>query len=146
MKFITFYNQFTDTSIVPSDVEGRTLEVLLGQLTQIVFTVTYTPSGIQYQAGILINRRQLNIHRNTFEDRRLLHVSIVNRTCDDSNKLGERCLLLQVTVNGTNEQISELDGITLNFLVIGTDLLNPLYTSGAITLRTVGECVITSQI
>ena len=86
-----------------------------------------------------INNRLLNIGNNNLESMRLLNIT--RRSCNDGNKPGERCLWLQVTVNGTNEQISELDGRILNFLVFSSvDPLRPVYTSGAITLR-IGERV-----
>ena len=84
-----------------------------------------------------INERELNIGNNNLESEHLL--SIVKRPCEDSNKPGERCLLLQVTVNGTNGQISKLDNIPLHFLVLHPVQRTELYMSEAITLRLVGE-------
>ena len=119
-------------------MEGQTLEVPRGQLRKIAYTVTYVPSGTDYQPGLQINGRRLNIGSNDLETGRLL--SIVRRSCVDSDKPGERCELLQVTVNGTNEQISKLEGRTLNFLVMGGDeTILPVRRSGPITLRIVGK-------
>lgn len=118
-------------------MEGGTLEVPLGQLRQIEFTVTFIPRGIDYHLSMLRNGRRFNVNNNDLEVKRLL--SIVSRSCEDSNRPGERCLLLQVTVNGTNDIVRELNGTSFNFVVIGVDQLNPDDTSGTITVRLVGE-------
>ena len=129
-------DEFAETSIVPSEVEGQTLEVPRGQLRKIQFTVTYIPNGIMYRPGLQINGIRFNIEGHDLLNRRLL--SIVRRSCDDSDKPGETCELLQVTVNGTNEQISELDDERLQFFVMGVGF-SLVKTSESITLRIVGE-------
>ena len=100
------------------------------------FTVRYVPSGIEYRPGLQINT-QINIGNNEFQSRYLL--SIVRRSCDDSDKPGERCEVLQVTVNGTNMDISILEGRRLEFLVLGAEPLVPDATLRPITLRIVGK-------
>ena len=46
---------------------------------------------------------------------------------------------MQVTVNGTNMEISELEGRRLEFLVLGVQPLFPDAILGPITLRIVGK-------
>jgi uncharacterized membrane protein YhdT len=84
-----------------------------------------------------LNRTRFNIGNHEFESRRLL--SIVQRSCVDSDKPGERCELLQVTVNGTNKEISDLEGSRLQFVVFGARPLRPEAELGEITLRIVGK-------
>ena len=109
-----------------------------GNLRKVSFTLTYVPNGIEYQQTLLINGRIFNIGSHDFQTRRLL--SIVRRSCNDSDKPGERCELLQVTINGTNEHISELNNSRLEFWVLGANRLPPpVATVEPITLRIVGR-------
>ena len=135
MAHYTFCDYFTVPSIVPSEVEGQTLEVPIGGSRQISFTVTYIPQGIEYRADLHLNGRKVNVGNNNFESSGELN--IVSRTCEDSNKPQERCVLLQVTVNG--RETPALNLTRLQFAVRGVDLVIPEYTSGDITLKIVGE-------
>ena len=126
------FSYCADTSLTPTGIEGSTLDVPVNGRRQISFTVSYVESESIFRPELIVGHPGAVIHigNNDLEKQGYLH--IVRRRCDDSNRLGVRCELLQVTVNGnfTNGTTLQL-GVFVGF--------TRHYTSQVITVNIIGE-------
>lgn len=96
-----------DVSLLPSEIEGSTLDVPVNSRRQINFAVSFVENESIFRPELLVNEIVTPIGSNDFEENGYLH--IVQRRCDNSNRPHVRCELLQVTVNGNMSNGSRLE-------------------------------------
>ena len=110
-----------ETSLQADGLNNGTLEVPLGGSRQINFTVSFVSEGTNYFAVVLVDGTLLNIDSNSYTTGGYLQS--VRRSCNNSDRPGVTCKLLQLTIQG-RVGAGDLNGSSLVFAgsAGGTDL------------------------
>ena len=126
-----------ETSLQPRGIENSALEVPLGGSRQINFTVSFVNEGIDYRPALFVDGTYLIDNNNFVNDG---YLQIVRRGCNNSDRPGVTCRLLQLTVNG-RVGFRDLNGSSLQFAVRGSDVLDISCSTSTITIKIIGKCM-----